>query len=135
MITFDSPDRFFRRYEVPRLHLLGLGQEHAQCVVIDHHVPKECPRIPFSASKITQEPSREVNQMYPLIDTFSAARQFGLSAPFFLVIAATPMPIPASDEHEISENAGLLYYNRIAKRSMKPMVEANQAERICFSVS
>ena len=74
--------------------------------------------------EVSQEPTRQVNQVHALVQQLSASSYLSVRPPFALVTQTAAMPIAASKKHERAQRSRVDYLPRFRYSWMIAMVEA-----------
>jgi hypothetical protein len=83
---------------------------------------------PAYFTEIAQKPARQIDQVDPLIDRFSAAGEGGICAPFLLISDPPAVPVTAPDEHHFPKGAGFEQFVGLPQRGMISVIEADPHE-------
>ena len=89
-----------RAARVQEGRLIGRRPQDHEAVVIDRHVPEIGMGRSLDLDEVTQNPTGEIDQVWPLVDELAAARSPRIGAPFPVVAQPSAMAVPAAQVHE-----------------------------------
>jgi hypothetical protein len=75
--------------------------------------------------EIAEKPSRQIDEVDPLIDQLTAAGDFRVGAPFLLVAHTTTVSVSGPHEHQRTESTGIDKLPRLPDGGVIPMVESH----------
>src|SRR5258708_38476755 len=92
--------------------VVSRAQQH-KAIIIDWHIPKIGMCKACHVRKITEEPAREINEVYTLIDEFATTRQSRVGAPLFVIPDSPTMTVATPDKHHIAHRTRLIHGTRL----------------------
>src|ERR1035438_29435 len=109
--------------------LSGGGFEQQESVIFDRHFPEVTGRAAGDAREVAQEPARQVDQVYALVQQFAAARGARIGSPLALVAGTAAVSVAAADEQQRTGRAGIEDRARISKGAVIPVTESDAHQR------